>query len=85
MDRDEQREETRGGEDPRRFEKGREVREEQTRNVSEEASEEDRRQWEKTRDMGKEVREVPQEAYGRHPQSRERPSEEEETGDSGEG
>jgi hypothetical protein len=30
-------------EDPRRFEKGREVHEERTRNISEEASEEDRR------------------------------------------
>ncbi len=34
-----------------RFEKTREVREEQTRNISEEAIEEDRRQWEKTRDI----------------------------------
>ena len=83
MDQDKRREETRR-EDPRRFEKGREVREEQTRNVSEEASEEDRRQWEKTRDIGKEVREIPQEAHGLHPRARERPSEEEETGDSGE-
>ena len=77
MDRHEQREETRREEDPRRFEKGREVREEQTRNVSEEADDEDRRQWETTRDIGKEVREIPEEAYGRHPRARERPSEEE--------
>ena len=83
MDQDEQREETRREEDPRRFEKGREVREEQTRNVSEEADDEDRRQWEKTRDIGKEVREIPQEAHRRHPQAREWPSEEE-TSDSGE-
>ena len=39
--------------DHSRFEKGREVREEQTRDVSEEASEEDRRQWEKTLDLSK--------------------------------
>ena len=45
--------------DPRQFEKGREVREEQTRNVSEEASEEDRQQWEKTRDISKEASEIP--------------------------
>ena len=44
--------------DPRQFEKGGEVREEQTRNISEEASEEDRRQWEKTRDIGKEASEI---------------------------
>ena len=57
--------------DPRQFEKGREVREEQTRNISEEASEEDRRQWEKTRDIGKEVSEIPEEAQERPRQARE--------------
>ncbi len=57
MDHDEQRE------DPRQFEKGREVREEQTRNISEEASEEDRRQWEKTRDIRKEASEIPEGAH----------------------
>ena len=59
MDHDEQREEThqQREEDRGRFEKTREVREEQTRNISEEASEEDRRQWEKTRDIGEEARE----------------------------
>jgi hypothetical protein len=41
--------------DRRQFEKTREVREEQTRNISEE----DRRQWEKTRDMRKEAHERP--------------------------
>ena len=87
MDNDEQREDTQREEDPRSFEKTREVREEQTRNVSEEASEEDRRQWEKSRDIGKEVREIPEEAYGRHPRAHEgqEPSREErETGDRGE-
>ena len=48
--------------DPRQFEKGREVREEQTRNISEE----DRRQWEKTRDIRKEVSEIPEEANEQH-------------------
>ena len=52
--------------DPRQFEKGREVREEQTRNINEEASEEDRRQWEKTRDIRKEVSEIPEEANEQH-------------------
>jgi hypothetical protein len=58
MDHDEQRDETRRQreKDRGRFEKTREVREEQTRNISEEASEEDRRQWEKTRDIGEEAR-----------------------------
>jgi hypothetical protein len=54
-------------EDPRRFEKGREVREERTRNVSEEASEEDRRKWEETRDIGKEASEAPEERHDRPP------------------
>jgi hypothetical protein len=57
--------------DPRQFEKGREVREEQTRNVSEEASEEDRQQWEKTRDISKEASEIPEEADERHRRARE--------------
>jgi hypothetical protein len=54
-------------EDPRRFEKGREVREERTRNVSEVASEEDRRKWEETRDIGKEASEAPEERHDRPP------------------
>ena len=65
-------------EDPRRFEKGREVREARTRSVREEASEEDRRQWEETRDIGKEASEAPEEAHGRPPTEdpeRERPKE----------
>jgi hypothetical protein len=54
-------------EDPERFEKGREVREERTRNVSEEASEEDHRKWEETRDIGKEASEAPEERHDRPP------------------
>ncbi len=57
--------------DPRQFEKGREVREEQTRNISEEASEEDRRQWDKTRDIRKEASEVPEKAHERDRRTRE--------------
>jgi len=49
--------------DPRRFEKSREVREEQTRNVSEEASEEDRRKWEETRDLSQEASEIPEASH----------------------
>lgn len=55
--------------DHRRFEKGREVHEEQTRSVSEEASEEDRHQWEKTRDLSKESSETPEEKPERPRQS----------------
>ena len=54
-------------EDPRRFDKGREVREERTRNISEEASEEDRRKWEETRDLGREASETPEEKHDRPP------------------
>jgi hypothetical protein len=57
--------------DPRQFEKGREVREEQTRNISEEASEEDRRQWDKTRDIRKEASAVPEKAHERDRQTQE--------------
>jgi len=57
--------------DPRQFEKGREVREEQTRNISEEASEGDRRQWEKARDIRREASEIPEEAHERDRQARE--------------
>jgi hypothetical protein len=56
-----------GREDPRRFEEGREVREERTRSVSEEASEEDRRKWEETRDISKEASETPEEQHDRPP------------------
>lgn len=39
----------------RDFEQGDEVREERNRRTSEEAAEEDRRQWEKTRDLRREA------------------------------
>jgi hypothetical protein len=54
-------------EDPRKFEKGREVHEERTRNVSEEADEEDRRKWEETREIGKEAHEIPEDKHDRPP------------------
>jgi hypothetical protein len=57
-------------EDRGQFEKTSEVREEQTRNISEEASEEDRQQWEKARDIRKEASEIPEEGHERHRQSR---------------
>lgn len=63
MNSDERRETT--GEqrekDPRRFERAtREVREEQSPGTSEEGTEEDRRQWEKTRDVSKEAGAIPE-------------------------
>lgn len=67
MDRDERRD-TAGGEreeDPRRFQRTtREAREGQSPATGEEGTEEDRRQWEKTRDLSKEAgaREDPLEA-----------------------
>ena len=61
------REEPPREQDPRQFEKGREVNEEQTRNISEE----DRRQWEKTRDINKEVDAIPEEANDQRRQLRE--------------
>ena len=65
MDQDEQRDTTGGQreEDPRRFENiPREVREEQSTSTGEEVTEEDRRQWERTRDISKEVDAIPEEA-----------------------
>ena len=64
MDQDEQRDTTRGEreEDPRRFERtAREVREEQSPSIGEEGAEEDRRQWEKPRDISREVAAIPEE------------------------
>jgi hypothetical protein len=58
-------------EDRGRFEKTREVREAQTRNVSEEASEEDRRKWEETRDLSEEASEIPEEKHDRPRRTRE--------------
>lgn len=65
MNQDERRDPTGGRreEDPRRFEKAaREVREEQSPGTGEEGTEEDRRQWEKKRDVGKEADALPEEA-----------------------
>jgi len=79
MDHDEQQEgqqqpEKVGGrqeEDPRRFERiGREARKEQSPSISEEGTEEERRQWEKTRDMSKEIDAIPEQADERHRQVR---------------
>ena len=74
MDQDEQRDTTGGQleEDPRRFEKtNREVREEQSPSTGEEGTEEDRQQWEKTRDISKEVDAIPEEANEQHREVRE--------------
>ncbi len=74
MDQDEQRD-TIGGpreEDSRRFEKIiREVREEQSPSTGDEGTEVDRRQWEKTRDISKEVDAIPEEANEQRRQLRE--------------
>jgi hypothetical protein len=80
MDHDEQRNEAQqqpengGGqqeEDPRRFERiGREVRKEQSPSTGEEGTEVERGQWEKTRDMRKEIDAIPEEADERHRQDR---------------
>ena len=69
MDREERRD-TSGEhqeEDPRGFENvGRGVREMQSPGVGEEGSEEDRRQWEKTRDLHEEAEQVTHWADARH-------------------
>lgn len=61
MDREEQRDQTggQGEEGTRAFEKvGREVRERQSPSIGEEGTEEDRRQWEKTRDLHEEAKQI---------------------------
>ena len=61
MDREEQRDQTggQGEEETRAFEKvGREVREQQSPSIGEEGTEEDRRQWEKTRDLHEEAKQI---------------------------
>ncbi len=74
MNQEEQRD-TAGGqreEDPRRFERtAREVREEQSPSTGEEGTEEDRKRWEKPRDISKEVDAIPEEAGEQHRQVRE--------------
>jgi len=80
MDHDEQRKEAqqqpekgdgRREEDPRRFERiGREVRKGQSPNTGEEGTEEERRQWEKTRDISKEIDAISEEAEEQRRQAR---------------
>jgi hypothetical protein len=61
MDREEKRDEADKREDPRSFEKiTREEREEQSPRLAEEGAEEDRRQWQKTRDLRAEAEESPE-------------------------
>ena len=74
MNEDEQRDTTGGPreEDPRRFEKTtREVREEQSPSTGDEGTEEDRQQWEKPRDLSKEVAAIPEEASEQRRRARE--------------
>ncbi len=69
MDRKERRETAgeQGGEDPQAFENvGREVRERQSPSIGEEGTEEDRRQWEKTRDLREEAKQISEKADVRH-------------------
>lgn len=69
MDREERWEKAgeKGGEDPQAFEEvGREVREGQSPSVGEEGTEEDRRQWEKTRDLHEEAERISEKAEARH-------------------
>ena len=68
MDQEEQRD-TSGEErkDPRDFEGvGRKVREGQSPSVGEEGTEEERGQWEKTRDLHEEAKQVTEKADARH-------------------
>ncbi len=61
MDREEKRDEAGEREDPRSFEKiTREEREEQSPRIAEEGTEEDRRQWQQTRDLRAEAEESPE-------------------------
>ncbi len=69
MDREEQQETAgeQGKEDPQAFESvGREVRERQSPSIGEEGTEEDRRQWEKTRDLHEEAKQISEKADARH-------------------
>ena len=67
MDQEERRDDTGRQEDPRDFEPvSLEVREGQSPSVSEEGTEEDRRQWQKTRDLHKEAEQITEKADARH-------------------
>ncbi len=73
MNQDEQRDATRSQREdtPRRFEQTtREVREKQSPSMGEQGTDEDRRQWEKPRDLGEELAEIPEEAHEQHRQAR---------------
>jgi hypothetical protein len=70
MDREERRE-TAGEEDDQAFENvGREVRERQSPSIGEEGTEEDRRQWEKTRDLHEEAKQISEKTDARHRKER---------------
>lgn len=69
MDREEKRDVagTQGKEETQAFEKvGREVRERQSPQIGEEGTKEDRRQWEKTRDLHEEAKQVSEKTDTRH-------------------
>lgn len=69
MDREEGHETAgeQGENDPQAFEGvGREVRERQSPSLGEEGTEEDRRQWEKTRDLHEEAKQISEKADARH-------------------
>ena len=72
MDQEERRNDAGRQEDPRDFEPvTRDVREGQSPNVGEEGTEEDRRQWQKTRDLHKEAEQITEKADERHRKVRE--------------
>ncbi len=74
MDREERRESAggQGEENPQAFENvGREVRERQSPSIGEEGTEEDRRQWEKTRNLHEEAKQISEKADARHREDQE--------------
>ena len=67
MDREQRDKADRQDEDPQAFDKaGRKVREGQSPQVGEEGTEEDRRQWKKTRDLHEEAKQISEKADARH-------------------
>ena len=67
MAREQQNKAARQDEDSQAFDKaGRKVREGQSLQVGEEGTEEDRRQWEKTRDLHEEAKQISEKADARH-------------------
>jgi hypothetical protein len=74
MDREERPNKTggQGEEDPQAFGNvDREVREGQSPQIGEEGTQEDRRQWEKTRDLHEEAKQISEKADARHRKGRE--------------